>query len=77
MAIGLWSFIIVKKHALSAAVGLYGLLFAVAALIAMACGLALDVHGFGMIIFGEAIWLVSVGVLMMRPSPLPTTQAHA
>jgi hypothetical protein len=77
VAIGLWSFVIVKKHALSAAVGLYGLLFAVAALIAMACGLALDVHGFGMIIFGEAIWLVSVGVLMMRPSPLPTTQAHA
>ena len=77
LAIGLWSFMIVKSRALSAVVGMYGLLFAIAALIAMACGLALDVHGFGMIIFGEAIWLAAVGVLMIRLSPVPPTKAHA
>lgn len=65
-AISLWSLMIVKSRALARALGIYGLVFAAAAIIAMACGLAMDVHGFGLIVFGEAIWLIVVGILLMR-----------
>ena len=52
-AIALWSFLIVKNRALSVAIGLYGLLLGPAVIIAMITGgLSLDVHGFGLIIFG-------------------------
>ena len=29
-------------------------------------GLSLDVHGFGLIVFGQAIWFVVVGISLWR-----------
>ena len=68
-AIALWSFMMLKNRALPLALGLYGLLLAPVLLIAMVAGrLALDVHGFGLIIFGQAIWFIVGGVLLCRTS---------
>ena len=65
---------IVKTHALSLAIGIYGLLLGCATVIAMALGLKMDAHGFGLVIFGEGIWLVTVGILLMRANELVSEQ---
>ena len=66
-AIALWSFMIVKKRALPIAVGIYGLLLGPVLVIAMITGgLSLDVHGFGLVTFSQAIWFIVVGILLLR-----------
>jgi hypothetical protein len=66
-AIVLWSFLMVKGRALSMALGVYGLLLGPAIIIAMISGsLSLDAHGFGLIVFAEAIWLILAGAFLMR-----------
>jgi hypothetical protein len=66
-AVVLWSFAIVKNRKLSMAIGIYGLLLGPAIVIAMMSGgLSLDVHGFGLIIFSQAIWFIVAGVLLFR-----------
>lgn len=67
-AIGLWSFEIVRRRSVfPIASGLYGLLLAPGLIFAMITGsLRLDVHGFGLIIFGQAIWFIVLGVLLFR-----------
>jgi hypothetical protein len=66
-AIALWSLAIVKSRALSIAIGIYGLLLGPAIIIAMISGaLSLDVHGFGLVVFCQAIWFIVVGVLLLR-----------
>ncbi len=66
-AIVLWSLLIVKSRALSVAIGIYGLLLGPAVIIAMVTSsLRLDVHGFGLIIFSQAIWFIVVGILLWR-----------
>lgn len=74
-AIALWSFMIVKNRALLIAVGIYGLLIGPALVIAMMTGgLSLDVHGFGLIIFGQAIWFIVAGIFLVRAHPSDSTQ---
>jgi hypothetical protein len=73
-AIALWSLMIVKTRALSPAVGIYGLLIGCATVIAVALGLRMDAHGFGLVIFGEGIWLVAVGILLMRAKEYSSEQ---
>ena len=65
-AIALWSLLIVENRALPLAIGLYGLLLGPTVIIAMLTGLSLDVHGFGLIIFSQAIWFIVTGILLMR-----------
>jgi hypothetical protein len=65
-AIALWSLLIVKNRALPLAIGLYGLLLGPTVIIAILTGLSLDVHGFGLIIFSQAIWFIVTGILLMR-----------
>jgi len=78
-AITLWSVLIVKNRPLSIMIGLYGLLLGPAVIIAMLAGLSLDVHGFGLIIFSQAIWFIVTGILLMRSTetiaPLPAAEA--
>jgi hypothetical protein len=73
-AITLWSVMIVKTRALSPAVGIYGLVLGGATVIALTLGLRMDVHGFGLIIFGEGVWLVAVGILLMRAKEFVSDQ---
>src|SRR2546423_4099319 len=65
-AIALWSLMIVKTRALSMAIGIYGLLLGCATVIAVALGLRMDAHSFGLVIFGEGSWLAIVGSLLLR-----------
>ncbi len=66
-AVALWSFMMVKSRALSMAIGIYGLLVGPVLVIALISGgLSLDVHGFGLIIFSQAIWFIVVGILLLR-----------
>ena len=66
VAIGLWSVRIMQSGALPKTLGAFGLMLGAAVIIAKALGLPLDAHGFGLIIFGEGVWLVLVGILLMR-----------
>jgi hypothetical protein len=74
-AVALWSALIVKSRALPVAIGIYGLVLGPIAVIALLSGhLSLDVHGFGLVIFSQAIWFIVVGILMLRsrtPTPEP------
>jgi hypothetical protein len=66
-AITLWSASIVRSRRLATGVGIYGLFLGVATIIAFMSGhLRLDVHGFGLVVFIQAVWYISVGVLLWR-----------
>jgi hypothetical protein len=66
-AVALWSFVIVKSRALPVAIGIYGLLLGPLIVIALISGgLSLDVHGFGLVIFSQAIWFIVAGLLLLR-----------
>ena len=72
-AIALWSFLMVKGRVLSIGLGTYGLLLAPVIVFAMIGGaLSLDVHGFGLIVFCQAIWLILAGIFLMRLTPART-----
>ncbi len=66
-AIVLWSLTIIKSRAFPVALGIYGLLLGPALVIAMVSGgLSLDAHGFGLVIFSQAIWFIVAGILLLR-----------
>jgi hypothetical protein len=64
--IGLWSVQIVSRRVLPRVLGCYGLGLALAILAAVASGMRMNAHGFGLIIFGEGIWFVLAGVFLIR-----------
>jgi hypothetical protein len=78
-AIALWSFTIVKNRALPIGIGIYGLLLGPVLVIAMmTSGLSLDVHGFGLVIFAQAIWFIVAGILLAgRTRAIPRKGATA
>jgi hypothetical protein len=62
-----WSLTIVKSRAFPVGIGIFGLLLGPALVIAMTTGgLSLDAHGFGLIIFSQAIWFIVAGVLLLQ-----------
>jgi len=66
-AVALWSLAIVRHRVFPVALGLFGLLLGPTLVIAMITGgLSLDAHGFGLIIFSQAIWFIIAGVLLLR-----------
>ncbi len=80
-AILLWSAAILRNGFLARGIGIYGCILAPITILAVLSGhLNLDVHGFGAIILGQAIWLISAGVQLCRaderlnPGPLPSPQ---
>ncbi len=67
VAIVLWSALMVKSGALSRAVGLYGLFIGIVTAIAIVTGtLDLELHGFRLITFTQAIWFIAIGILLWR-----------
>ena len=69
-AIALWSLMILRTRALAAGLGIYGLVVAPITAVALLVGvLRLDVHGFGLVIFTQAIWFISAGALLLRVKP--------
>ena len=66
-AVALWSLTIVKSRALPVAIGIYGLLLGSVSVIALICGaLSLDAHGFGLVVFSQAVWFIVAGILLLR-----------
>ena len=62
LAIVLWSALIVKSRGLGRAAGIYGLLVGAATVIAIISrALTLELHGFQLITFTQAIWFITVG----------------
>jgi hypothetical protein len=74
-AVALWSVTIVKSHALPVALGIYGLLIGSGTIIVLLCGaLSLDAHGFGLVVFSQAIWFIAAGILLMRSRETPPSE---
>jgi hypothetical protein len=66
-AVLLWSATIVKSHALPVALGIYGLLLGAVSVVALISGaLSLDAHGFGLVVFSQAVWFIAAGILLLR-----------
>jgi hypothetical protein len=66
-AIGLWSLHIVRTRMMRRTAGLLGCAIAVLVLLALFSGhITLDVHGFGAVVFVQAIWLILVGAELRR-----------
>ena len=73
MSIVLWSISIIKTRALSRAIGLYGILAGTLIFSIAAPGfLRLDVHGFGMVVLLQAVWFITVGILLRKAPPVTT-----
>lgn len=64
LAILLWSISIVRGRRLGRGVGIYGCLIGVATPIAVGTGIPMDVHRFGAVVLGQAIWFVIVGATL-------------
>lgn len=66
-AIVLWSAAILRTGSLARGVAIYGCVLGPIAIIALLSGhLNLGVHGMGLVVLGQAIWFISVGVLLCR-----------
>ena len=68
VALTLWSADILRHGVFSRALGVYGCILGPLTALAVLSGhLRLNVHGFGMVVLGQAIWFIIVGVLLCRP----------
>jgi len=71
LALLLWSASILRGKALPAGIGIYGMILSVLTMVGVLAGhVRLNVHGFGAIVLGQAIWYVSVAFQLYRESPL-------
>lgn len=67
VAIGLWSFAILRKRDLSQGLGIYGCVLGAVTLLALFSGhLRLDTHGFGLVMFAQSAWFIVAGALLWR-----------
>jgi hypothetical protein len=79
LAILLWSASIVRSRALPRALGIYGCILGPLTLIAIFSGLLnLAAHGFGLVVFGQALWFTITGALLCRArTPGPASRGLA
>jgi hypothetical protein len=67
IAIVLWSISIIRSRTLPRGVAIYGAILGPIILIALLSGhLPLGAHGFGVVWFCQAIWCITIGVLLCR-----------
>ncbi len=67
IALMLWSLAAWAKRELSRPLSIYGCILGVASLAAMFSGyLPLDAHHFGAVVFGQAIWYIGAGVMLIQ-----------
>jgi hypothetical protein len=67
VAILLWSISIWRGKELTRNLGIYGCILAPVTLLALFSGrLKLDAHGFGIVIFTQAVWFIVAGILLLR-----------
>jgi hypothetical protein len=74
-AIMLWSAAMLKHRPFARGIGVYGLVIGLVTILAVMSGsLVLDVHGFGLVVFTQAIWFIIVGALMCRAAAMPESR---
>jgi len=67
LAILLWSVSMLRSAVLSRGVAIYGCILGPLTMIAVLSGhLRLDVHGFGLVVLGQTVWLIIVGMKLCR-----------
>lgn len=67
LALMLWSLAAWARRELSRALTIYGCILGIASLAAMFSGyLPLDAHRFGAVVFGQAIWYIGAGVMLIQ-----------
>jgi hypothetical protein len=67
IAIALWSWAVLREPGLPMGLGIYGLLLGAALLVGLASGhLTLGIHGFGLVIVGQSVWLIWAAVALWR-----------
>jgi hypothetical protein len=72
IAILLWAVAILRSNIFPKSLGVYGCVVAPLTLIAVLSGhIRLNVHGFGMVVIGQAVWFISAGVLLWNEKPVP------
>lgn len=76
-AIILWSAAMLRSNYFSRALGILGTIFGTVTILAVVSGhIRVDVHGFGAIILGQAIWFICTGVTLWREkTPTQTVAA--
>jgi hypothetical protein len=75
-AIVLWSAAILRSSTFPRTLGIYGSILGPLTLFAVLSGhLRLNVHGFGMVVLGQAVWFVTVGVVLCRIKHPPTEES--
>ena len=77
IAIIFWSLSMWRNRTLARGLAIYGCVIGVASVIAVASGLGMDVHGFGAVVLGQAIWFVTAGVLLRHEPQKPYAQPHS
>lgn len=66
-AIVLWSAAMLRSNYFSRALGIFGSIFGPLTILAVVSGhIRLDVHGFGAIILGQAIWFICAGITLWK-----------
>lgn len=69
VAMLLWSAAILRSRRLARGAGIVGAVVgSVIPLLLLAGHLHLDVHGFGLVVLGQAAWQILIGILLCRPS---------
>lgn len=67
IAIALWSTAIVAGRELPRALGIYGLFLGAALLLGLASGhLTLGIHGFGLVVLGQSVWMIWAAASLWR-----------
>jgi hypothetical protein len=66
-ALIIWSYHLWKKGLLAQITAVIGFIIGVVSLLGIFSGhLKLDVHGFGLVMFGQAVWIILVAIFMLR-----------
>jgi hypothetical protein len=67
VAIVIWSAAMLKSSSFNRALGIYGCILGPLTIVGVLSGhVRLNVHGFGLVILGQAIWFITAGVLLCR-----------
>ena len=77
IAIIFWSLSIWRSRTLARGLAIYGCVIGVASVVAVTAGLGMDVHGFGAVVLGQAIWFVTAGVLLRREAEKSYAQSRS
>ena len=65
LGIGLWSVAMLRHPAFGRALGVTGIVIALAAAGATIAGMPMNIHGFGAIVLAHGVWLIWTGVKLM------------